>query len=94
MQSLTDHAGHQSSNITFLLDAAMGLINIEQNAILKRFTVFSIMLMGPTLVAGVYGMNFQHMPELSWTVGYPFALVLMVAAMVGPLTYFTLRRWL
>jgi magnesium transporter len=94
VQSLTDHASYQSGNITFLLDAAMGLINIEQNAILKRFTVFSIMLMGPTLVAGVYGMNFEHMPELKWLIGYPFALVLMVAAMVGPLTYFSLRRWL
>jgi len=93
-QSLTDHASYQSGNITFLLDAAMGLINIEQNAILKRFTVLSIMLMPPTLVAGIYGMNFHNLPELSWSFGYYAALVLMVAVAFAPILYFRVRRWL
>ncbi len=94
VQSLTDHASYQSGNITFLLDAAMGLINIEQNSILKRFTVLSVMLMPPTLVAGVYGMNFHNLPELNWSFGYYAALVLMVIVAFAPLVYFRLKRWL
>jgi magnesium transporter len=94
VQSLTDHASYQSGNITFLLDAAMGLINIEQNAILKRFTVLTIMLMPPTLVAGIYGMNFHNLPELSWSFGYYASLVLMVAVAFAPLVYFRIKRWL
>jgi magnesium transporter len=93
-QSLTDHASYQSGNITFLLDAAMGLINIEQNDILKRFTVLTIMLMPPTLVAGIYGMNFHNLPELSWSFGYFAALALMVIVAFAPLIYFRVKRWL
>lgn len=93
-QSLTDHASYQSGNITFLLDAAMGLINIEQNAILKRFTVLSIMLMPPTLVAGIYGMNFKVLPELNWDFGYYAALVMMVVVAFAPIVYFRIKRWL
>ncbi|HWA60277.1 MAG TPA: magnesium transporter CorA family protein [Caulobacteraceae bacterium] len=94
IQSLTDHCSFQSGNITFLLDAAMGLINIDQNAILKRFTIFSIMFIPPTLIAGVYGMNFEHMPELHWLAGYPWALILMALGMFGPLVYFRVKKWL
>ncbi|HEX7759961.1 MAG TPA: magnesium/cobalt transporter CorA [Caulobacteraceae bacterium] len=94
VQSLTDHCSYQSGNITFLLDAAMGLINIEQNSILKRFSVFSIMFIPPTLIAGVYGMNFHHMPELDWAWGYLGAVILMLIAAFGPILYFRRRGWL
>lgn len=92
--SLTDHASYLSSNITFLLDAALGLINIEQNAIIKIFSVGAVCLMPPTLVASVYGMNFQHMPELNWMGGYPMALALMVVSGVIPLWWFKKKGWL
>lgn len=94
VQSLNDHCSYQSGNITFLLDAAMGLINIEQNAILKRFSIFSIMFIPPTLVAGIYGMNFQHMPELAWQWGYAMAIGFMLLGCFGPLLYFRRRGWL
>lgn len=92
--SLTEHAGSLSTQIAFLLDAALGLINIEQNGIIKFFSVVSVALMPPTLVASIYGMNFHHMPELSWSFGYPMALVLMLIAGVGPFLWFKKKRWL
>ncbi len=92
--SLTDHATYLGGNITFLLDAALGLINIEQNAIIKIFSVAAVIFMPPTLVASIYGMNFKLMPELSWTFGYPFAIVLMIAAAVLPYLFFKSRGWL
>lgn len=92
--SLTDHASYLSSNITFLLDAALGLINIEQNAIIKIFSVGAVCLMPPTLVASVYGMNFHHMPELNWVGGYPMALLMMVVSGVIPLWWFKKVGWL
>jgi magnesium transporter len=92
---MTDHASYVSTNITFLLDAALGLINIEQNSIIKIFSVFSVALfLPPTLIAGVYGMNFEHMPELRWMEGYPMALGLMLAAAIGPLLWFKRKGWL
>jgi magnesium transporter len=94
VQSITDHSGFLSGNITFLLDAALGLINIEQNSIFKIFSVFSVMFLPPTLVAGIYGMNFEHMPELRWLHGYPFAIGLMLVAALGPLMWFRRRGWL
>ena len=92
--SLSDHAGYLSSNITFLLDATLGLISIEQNAVLKIFSVGAIVFMPPTLVAGIYGMNFKVMPELDWVFGYPFALGLMLAAAILPYLVFRWRGWL
>jgi magnesium transporter len=92
-QSLTEHAGFQSSHIAFLLDAALGLINIEQNAIIKFFSVVAVVFMPPTLVASIYGMNFHHMPELSWEFGYPMALVIMLATAVLPILWFKRRGW-
>jgi magnesium transporter len=94
VQALTDHAGYQSSNITFLLDAALGLINIEQSAIIKIFSVASVVFLPPTLVASIYGMNFEHMPELKFMHGYPMALGLMVLSMVIPLWWFRRKGWL
>ncbi|MDB5456082.1 MAG: magnesium transporter [Caulobacter sp.] len=94
VQSITDHSSYVSGNITFLLDAALGLINIEQNAIFKIFSVFSAVFLPPTLIAGVYGMNFHHMPELKWMEGYPMALGMMFVAAVGPLLWFKRKGWL
>ncbi|HEV7386119.1 MAG TPA: magnesium transporter CorA family protein [Phenylobacterium sp.] len=92
-QSLTEHAGFQSSHIAFLLDAALGLINIEQNGIIKFFSVAAVILMPPTLVASVYGMNFHHMPELAWPFGYPMALSLMAISAIVPILWFKRRGW-
>jgi magnesium transporter len=93
-QSLTEHASFQSSHISFLLDAALGLINIEQNGIIKFFSVVAVVFLPPTLVASIYGMNFHNMPELDWRLGYPMALGLMVASAVLPLWWFKRRGWL
>jgi magnesium transporter len=92
-QSLTEHAGAQSSHIAFLLDAALGLINIEQNGIIKFFSVAAVILMPPTLVASVYGMNFRHMPELEFHYGYPMALSMMLVSAVVPILWFKRRGW-
>jgi magnesium transporter len=92
-QSLTEHAGFQSSHIAFLLDAALGLINIEQNGIIKFFSVAAVILMPPTLVASIYGMNFHHMPELSLPYGYPMALTLMAISAIVPILWFKRRGW-
>ena len=92
--SLSEHASFQSDNLTFLLDASLGLISIEQNAAMKLFSWAALIFLPPTLVAGIYGMNFHHMPELSWLLGYPFALTLIVASAVLPLWYFKRRGWI
>jgi magnesium transporter len=94
LASLADQASYIGGNLTFLLDATLGLINIEQNAVLKIFSVASLVFLPPTLVAGVYGMNFQFMPELGWHLGYPFALVIMLLAAVLPYAFFRWRNWL
>jgi magnesium transporter len=94
LQSLTEHASYQSSHIGFLLDAALGLINIEQNGIIKFFSVVAVVFLPPTLVASIYGMNFDVMPELHWTFGYPMAVVAMVASAVLPILWFKRRGWL
>ena len=94
MTSLSEHASFQSDNLTFLLDASLGLISVEQNAAMKLFSWAALIFLPPTLVAGIYGMNFHHMPELSWVYGYPFALTLVVASAVMPLWYFKRRGWI
>ena len=82
--SLTDHASYLSNKITFVLDAMLGVVNLEQNNIIKLFSVMAVVLMPPTLIASVYGMNFKMMPELEWVHGYPMALLMMLAAAIGP----------
>lgn len=94
VQSLSDHAGFLGSKIQFLLDAVLGLINLEQNNIIKIFSVASVAFLPPTLVASIYGMNFHHMPELDKTWGYPMALLVMVASAVLPFLYFRRKGWL
>jgi magnesium transporter len=92
--SLTDHASYLSSKITFVLDAMLGVVNLEQNNIIKLFSVMAVVLMPPTLIASIYGMNFKDMPELEWTHGYPMALIAMVAAAVVPYYIFKIKKWL
>jgi magnesium transporter len=92
--SLGDHAGFVAQKITFLLDATLGMINIEQNATIKIFSVVAVVFLPPTLIASIYGMNFAHMPELDWRLGYPAALALMVVSAILPYWFFKRRRWL
>jgi magnesium transporter len=92
--ALADHAAFLSNKITFLLDATLGLINLEQNAIIKIFSVAAVVFLPPTLVASVYGMNFRVMPELDWPFGYPLALGLMILAAVLPYLFFKRKGWL
>jgi magnesium transporter len=94
VRSLVEHANFLNSKANFLLDAVLGIINVEQNAIIKTFTVASVALMPPTLLASIYGMNFQVMPELNWKFGYPMALGLMVISAVVPIFYFKRKGWL
>jgi magnesium transporter len=92
--SLTDYATFLSGKIIFLLDATLGGIQIQQNDIIKIFSVAAVVFLPPTLIASIYGMNFQFMPELSWWFGYPLAIVLMILAAVLPYLYFKRRGWL
>jgi magnesium transporter len=69
-------------------------VNIEQNQVIKIFTVVTVVFMPPTLIASLYGMNFIHMPELRWVGGYPFAIVLMIASSLAFLWYFKRKKWL
>ncbi len=93
-RALSDHSNFVGDNLTFLLDASLGLINLEQNMVMKLFSVFAVVFMPPTLIAGVYGMNFDRMPELKWAFGYPFALVLILASAIIPLWIARRRGWL
>jgi len=94
IESLDNHTAFLFDKINFLMDATVGFININQNKIIKIFSVASVALLPPTLVASLYGMNFQYMPELTWKGGYPFALVLMTASALVPMWYFRKRGWL
>lgn len=93
-RSLIEHAGSLTYKVTFLLDATLGLITIEQNAIIKIFSIAAVVFLPPTLIASIYGMNFQFMPELEWLLGYPLALMLMVVSAVLPYQFFKRRGWL
>ncbi len=92
--SLSDHSGFLSGKISFLLDAVLGMISIEQNGIIKIFSIASVVFLPPTLVASLYGMNFSKMPELNWQYGYAFALFLMVLSALLPVLYFRRKGWL
>ena len=92
--SLSDHATYLANKITFLLDAMLGVVTIEQNNIIKIFSIAAVALMPPTLVGTIYGMNFKSMPELEWTLGYPMALFLMIVSAVLPFLFFRWKKWL
>jgi len=94
IQSLSEHASFISGNITFLLDASLGLINLEQNSIIKIFSIASVVFLPPTLVASVYGMNFKIIPELEFTYGYPMSLAAMVLSAIIPFFFFRWKGWL
>ncbi|MDQ6436734.1 magnesium/cobalt transporter CorA [Mesorhizobium sp. LHD-90] len=94
VQSLASHADSLSQKVIFLLDATLGMINIEQNAIIKIVSVAAVVFLPPTLVASIYGMNFDLMPELKWEYGYPIAIGVMVLAAVLPFWWFKRRGWL
>jgi magnesium transporter len=94
VHSLTDHVSFLANKIVFLLDATLGMINIQQNDIIKIFSIAAVVFLPPTLVASIYGMNFDVMPELKWVAGYPFALSLMVLSGVLPYLFFKRKGWL
>ena len=94
VQSLVDHTTFLNQKITFLLDATLGMINIQQTTIIKLFSVAAVVFLPPTLIASIYGMNFDFMPELAWPYGYPAALILMVVSAVVPYQFFKWQRWL
>ena len=94
IDSLDSHTAFLFDKINFLMDATVGFININQNKIIKIFSVASVAMLPPTLIASVYGMNFQHMPELSSRWGYPLALGLMALSIAAPLVYFRRKGWM
>jgi magnesium transporter len=92
--ALSDHASFLGNKANFLLEATLGMLNIEQNNIIKIFSVAAVVFLPPTLIASIYGMNFHVMPELDWIFGYPFAIGLMVVSAILPYLYFKRRGWL
>jgi magnesium transporter len=91
--SLNEYEAHLSGKVQFLLDAVLGYITIEQNDLFKVLTIASVVGIPPTLIAGLYGMNFKFMPELDWTWGYPFGLALILVSAIIPLIWFKWRGW-
>ena len=94
IDSLENHTAFLFDKINFLMDATVGFININQNKIIKIFSVVSVALMPPTLLASIWGMNFDHMPELRSTIGYPFAICMMLVSAFIPLVYFRKKGWM
>jgi magnesium transporter len=94
IESLDSHTAFLFDKINFLMDATVGFININQNKIIKIFSVASVALLPPTLIASIYGMNFKAMPELDWEYGYVYVIALMIASAVVPMLYFRKRGWL
>jgi len=94
IDSLDSHTAFLFDKINFLMDAIVGFININQNKIIKIFSVASVAFLPPTLIASIYGMNFRILPELGWELGYPWALALMLASSIAPFLYFRRRGWL
>jgi magnesium transporter len=91
--SLGQYDEHLTNKLQLLLDATLGLINIDQNNIIKVLTIVSVVGVPPTLVASMYGMNFRHMPELDWAWGYPYGLALIAVSAIAPLLWFKWRGW-
>jgi magnesium transporter len=94
INSLLQHAQFSFERLEYLQNTFLGLVNIEQNQVIKIFTVVTVVFMPPTLIASIYGMNFKVMPELEWLAGYPFALILMITSSMGFLWYFKRKKWL
>jgi magnesium transporter len=94
IESLNSHTAFLFDKINFLMDATVGFININQNKVIKIFSVASVAMLPPTLIASIYGMNFDHMPELQWMLGYPFALLMMAISILLPYLFFKRKGWL
>ena len=94
VQSLLEHDNFLQTQVQFLLDSNIGLISIQQNAIMKTLSIAAVVFLPPTLIGSIYGMNFEHMPELHWRFGYLWALAVMAFSAAGPLVYFRVKRWL
>jgi magnesium transporter len=94
VRSIQEHATFLSGKVQFLLDATLGLVSIEQNDVFKFLATLSGILLPPTLIGAIYGMNFEAMPELNWAYGYPMALSLMLLAGLGPYLFMRWKRWL
>ncbi|MEQ1867564.1 MAG: magnesium transporter CorA family protein [Micropepsaceae bacterium] len=94
VQSLADHTTYLANKITFLLDAVLGIVNIDQSRIIRILSVAATVFLPPTLFASIWGMNFKHMPELDTTYGYAFALVTIALSAVLPMLFFRWRKWL
>src|SRR5690606_12832394 len=92
--SLLQHSQFSSERLEYMQNTFLGLVNIEQNQVIKIFTVVTVIFMPPTLIASIYGMNFEFMPELAWRAGYPFAIGLMVVSSMVFLWYFKRKKWL
>jgi magnesium transporter len=94
IETLLTHTSFLFDKINFLMDSTQGFININQNKIIKTFSIAAVVFLPPTLVASIYGMNFTVMPELNWMLGYPMALVLMLASGISPYLFFKNKGWL
>jgi magnesium transporter len=94
IDSLENHTAFLFDKINFLMDATVGFINLNQSKIIKIFSVVSVALMPPTLLASIWGMNYKHMPELDAIWGYPMAIVAMVISAIIPLGYFHSKGWM
>lgn len=92
--SLLQHSQFSAERLEYLQNTFLGLVNIEQNTVIKIFTVVTVVFMPPTLIASIYGMNFDYMPELKWLMGYPFAIGLMILSSLAFLWYFRRKKWL
>jgi len=94
VETLLPHNTFLTDKVNFLLNSAMGFINLEQNKIIKTFSIAAVVFLPPTLVASIYGMNFQVMPELTWPLGYPLAILMMIVSAITPYVYFKRKGWL
>ncbi|OAI12935.1 magnesium transporter [Methylomonas lenta] len=94
IESLNSHTAFLFDKINFLMDATVGFININQNKVIKIFSIASVAMLPPTLIASIYGMNFEHIPELEWMLGYPIALTMMAFSILLPYLYFKRKGWL
>lgn len=94
INSLIEHANFNFTRLEYLQNSFLGLLNIEQNKVIKTFTMVSLIFMPPTVIASIYGMNFKFMPELDWGFGYPIALGLMVISSIIPIAIFKYKKWL
>ncbi|MCE0724387.1 MULTISPECIES: magnesium/cobalt transporter CorA [Legionella] len=94
INALREHASFLATKFSFLLDATLGMINIEQNNTIKIFSVAAVIFLPPTLIASIYGMNFTYMPEIRWYIGYPLAILMMFISALLPFSYFKKKKWL